>query len=73
MKALDDKAPPPSLSDLERACAAAGRYWRDELFKRPLPGAAQCPVTIDLILGTKTVYREINDRNGRRGFLNPNV
>jgi len=73
MRASGDKARPPSLSDLERACAAAQRYWRQELFKRPLPAATQCPLTIDLILGTKTVYREINDRNGRRGFLNPPV
>lgn len=73
MKALDGDAGRFSLSDLERACGVAHAYWRTDLFRRSIPEPAACPVTIDLILGTKTVYRQINDRSGKRGFENPDV
>ena len=73
VKALGREADQPGLSDLEGACAAAYRYWRTDLFRRSIPEPTSCPVTIDLILGTKTVYRQINDGSGRRGFRNPDV
>jgi hypothetical protein len=73
MKALGGEGGPPGLSDLERTCAAAYRYWRSDLFRRSIPGPKDCPVTIDLILGTKTVYRQISDESGRRGFRDPDV
>jgi len=64
---------PVPATELSSACAAAYRYWREELLRRPIPPAPECPVTIDLKEGSKTIYREVHDRTGRRGFENPPV
>lgn len=64
---------PIPVRDLEYSCAAAYRYWRETLLRRPVPPAPECPVTIDLKEGTKTIYREVHDRTGRHGFENPPV
>jgi len=61
----------PGPRDWEQACAEAYRYWRSSLLRRPIPDPSECPITIDLLLGPKTVYRQISDPKGRRGFENP--
>jgi len=63
----------PSLRELEAAGSFVYRYWREHLMRRTVPPASGCPVTIDLKEGSKVVYREIRDTNGRRGFQNPQI
>ena len=59
--------------DFERACAVAADHWCHKLLRRPVPETGRCPLTIDLVSGSKVLYRQINDAKGRRGFQNPPI
>jgi len=63
----------PAGAELEAACATAYTHWRRNLLRRTIPDTNKCPVTVDLLIGSKVIYREIRDSNGRRGFENPSL
>jgi hypothetical protein len=60
-------------SELDGACTVLVHYWRDKLVRKPIPRPPVCPVTIDLIHNSKTIYRLIHNRLGRRGYVNPKI
>jgi len=60
-------------SELDGACTVLVHYWRDKLVKKPIPRPPACPVTIDLIHESKTIYRLIHNRLGKRGYVNPKI
>lgn len=65
------EADPIRAGELEFSCAAVYKLWRERLLKRDIPDESKCPVTIDLLTGSKVRFRQIRDQGGARGFENP--
>jgi hypothetical protein len=73
VKADAKSSGPPGPDDFESACTTAYTYWRRSLLRRSIPDTRKCPVTIDLVSGSRTLYREIRDGKGRRGYESPSL
>lgn len=73
LKRLDDGQDALNSRDLEHASSAALAYWSRSLLRRSLPDESACPVTIDLLLGSKVLFRQIRDARGRKNFMNPPI
>ncbi|HUU59280.1 MAG TPA: hypothetical protein VMZ50_07040 [Phycisphaerae bacterium] len=73
VQVLENPARRLAPADLAQAASAVYAHWRETLLKRSLPDQSTCPVTIDLVQGLKTLFRQIRDAKGVRGFENPDV
>ena len=69
VKPAEDAPRGVEAMDLSEACTRAAAYWQQSLLKKPLDG--DVPVTIDLEVARRVVFRQINDSGGRRNIPNP--